>query len=111
MNLQIFKTFGLLLLLLAGSIGTAYSFPETIEGFEKEGISYDVSEDSYELSQSNLTGPQFNHTPRIEFNGVENYYFRSTQIARKANLYIFFSHSIDLGLDVAAIIFPFHSFL
>ena len=111
MNFQFLKTLSFLLLLLSVNPAVAFAFPEDLEDVEKKEVTHDISEDSPELSTSTLTDSQFNQSPRLLLGGVDNFYFRSTYTAREANLYITFSRSIDPSLDVAVIIFPFHSFL
>lgn len=111
MKLSFFKAFGFFLLLIAADTGFAFTSPEGPKDLDREVISYELSEDIQDLSQSILTGPSAFDSLRILSHGTENFYFQSTYIAGIATRYITYSRSIDPGLTVSKIIFPFHSFI
>lgn len=99
-----------MILLLAANQAYAFPSPAAYEDREEEGISHTISEDSQDLSQSTLTGPNFFNPSKIQPYGFGNFYFQSSYIARIADRYIIFSKFISPGLDISTIIFPFHSF-
>lgn len=108
--MQILRAFGLLLLLLWGSTGPAFATPSVEDRFEENQLAPQVSEDFGELPFSTLTNPSFN-SARNFLSGIDQYVFHSLYDTGEAKRYLLISRSIDPGLGVPEIIFPFHTFL
>lgn len=110
-KMHFFRTIGFLMLLISGYSGNAFTHLDSFDLIDQDQILVDVSEDIRELSPSTLAGPNGFDSSRPLFFPLQNFSCQSFYTTRKANLYIIFSRTIDPALDVAEIIFPFHSFL
>lgn len=108
MKLQILKTLGFFILLLAATPSFAVNSPaEDL----KERISFDISEDIHQSSGSTFISSNSFDTHRNLSQGTENFYFQSSYVAKIAVRYVVFSRSIEPGLNTFKIIYPFHTFL
>ncbi|CAN5189602.1 hypothetical protein BH23BAC2_BH23BAC2_06610 [soil metagenome] len=110
--MQFFKVLGLLTLLVAGNLEFAFAHYE--QGSYEEALTSDFQyvEDLQDLGESTLTGP----SSTLVFNlsqdyGIQDFKFRSFNIAVQAKTYIYFSAFIVPALNLQEIIFPFHTFL
>ena len=108
--MQFLKAFGLLLLLLWNSTGPAFATPSVEDQIEENQLAPQVSEDLGELPFSTLTNPILD-SARNFFGGSDQYIFHSLYETVEAEKYLVISRSIDPGLGVPEIIFPFHTFL
>lgn len=99
------------MLLISGYSGNAFTYLNSFDLIEQFQISSDVSEDIRELSPSTLTCSNGFDSSRVPFYPLQDFYCQSFYTTSIANRYISFSRTIDPALDVAEIIFPFHSFL
>ena len=110
--MQFLRAFGIFLLLLLGSTGPTIATP-SVEDQSIENqieIAPQVSKDFGEPPFSTLTNPTFDYT-RNYCGGIDQYVCHSLYETGEAERYLLISRSIDPGLGVPKIIFPFHTFL
>jgi len=105
------RIIAMLVLLLSGS-GIGFAFPSAINQvpLEKENISQ-LSEDLQELSSSYLVTSVDLFNKRLSFSSTPSATIENSQEISRAKGYFSTRTSIDPGLGLSDIIFPFHSFL
>jgi len=105
------RIIAMLVLLLSGS-GISFAYPSGINlvPLEKENISQ-LSEDLQELSSSHLVTSVDLFNKRLSFSSTPFASIENSQEISRAKGYFSTSTSIEPGLGLADIIFPFHSFL
>ena len=104
----------LLFLLLLLSSGKAFSFPaESLHVTEKEftGTGFEFEKESLDLEEGTVPFYKTIHFKSYSFTGSESFLYRSSYETRSQKDYLKLSQKIIPGLDIPAIIFPFHVFL
>lgn len=103
-----------LFLLLLLSCGTSFSFSHENQHFDKQEISLsdlEFEEETADLYQGTVSLFKINFFQAYTFTCNRSFSLQSSFEARSQENYIKRSKEIDPGLDVPAIIFPFHVFL
>lgn len=109
--MQFLKTFGLLLLLTLGNAGIASANTFSQPQVEEDQVGFQFTEDLQDLSESTLITPaKLNHTRPLHLYIHVPEQLCPSKISRAVS-YLVYSQTIVPSLDIADIIFPFHSFL
>lgn len=111
--MRLIKAFGILVVVLATAAGFAFpSVPDKEMGTDvSETFLAEFSESDPYISDSSLASPVNLQQPRLLRDLPEDFRFRSFRENRLTANYLQLLVSIDPGLDVPEIIFPYHSFL
>lgn len=110
MNIKGVFLFFLLLL----SCGTSFAFSNVNLHFDEQEISlndFEYEEENADLYQGTVPLIKTNFFQAYSFTGSKSFLIQSFFKTRSQEDYIKRSKEIDPGLDVPAIIFPFHVFL
>ncbi len=109
--MQFLRTFGLLLLLLMGNTGIASAYNNSLPQLQEDHLEFQFSQDQQNLSESTLITPAEVQTNRIFIPAALITAHNCPRRISQENRYFVYSVTIIPSLDIAAIIFPFHSFL
>ena len=109
--MQFLKTFGLLLLLTLGnvSVASAHNFPPP--QLEEDQVEFQFIEDLQDLSESTLINPAKISPTRTSILFADVPRQLCPRKVSRAGSYLIYSYTLVPSLDIADIIFPFHSFL
>ena len=103
-----------LFLLLLLSCGTSFSFSNESLPFDKQEISvpdFEFEEETADLYEGTVPFFKTNVFESYSFTGSKSFLLQSSFETRSHKVYIRRSKEIEPGLDIPAIIFPFHVFL